>query len=137
MPIYYSQNYTQKTNDTLKMYIKKIQNEDVDNIKKYKYIKKIYKFLKNKKSLIRLIDRDIKVYINTNAGSHLRFVECNSRGDPVKLMQTVKNVFELVITDRINNLPSINSSNSTDSSESEEEEEDDRSSVGSYNGSDD
>jgi hypothetical protein len=98
------------------MYIQKIQNDDVDNLKKYKYIKKIYKFLKNKKSLIRLIDRDIKVYINTNAGSHLRFVECNSRGDPVKLMQTVKNVFELIITDR------INSSNSTDSSESEEEE---------------
>lgn len=117
MPIYYSQNYIQKTNHTLNMYIQKLKNEDVLTLKKYKYIKTLYKFLKNKKSLIRLIDRDIKVYINTNVGSHLRFIESNSRGDPVKLMQTIKNVFELVVTDRINNLPSLRN----DSSESEEE----------------
>jgi hypothetical protein len=122
MPIYYSQNYIQNTNNQLNMYIQKIQNEDICNLKKYKYIKKIYKFLKNKKSLIRLIDRDIKVYINTHVGSHLRFVENNSSGSPVKLMQTIKNVFELVVTDRINNLPSLRNE-SNDSSESDESEE--------------
>ena len=74
MPIYYSQNCIQTTQNKLKKYIKKIENYYLRDRLKYKYIKKIYIMLKNKKSMMPLLHQDIISFIKNYSSVHKRFV---------------------------------------------------------------
>lgn len=74
MPIYYSQNCIQTTQNKLKKYMKKIQNYYLRDHIKYNYIKKFYQTLKNKKSMIPSLHQDIISFIQNYKEIHKRFV---------------------------------------------------------------
>lgn len=101
MPIYYSQNCIQTTQKKLNKYMKKIENHYLRDRLKYKYIKKFYIILKNKKSMISSssLHQDIISFIKNDSLTHTRFIG-NYRPSNTKLLRIIPEIIEVVIESR-------------------------------------
>lgn len=96
MPIYYSQKSIQTTQHKLNKYMKKIQNYYLHDRIKYKYMKKFYITLKNKKSMISLskLHEDIISFIKNDSSTHRRFIAMY-RPSNVMLPRLITEIVEL------------------------------------------
>lgn len=125
MPIYYSQNCIQTTQKKLNKYMKKIENHYLRDRLKYKYIKKFYIILKNKKSMISSssLHQDIISFIKNDSLTHTRFIG-NYRPSNTKLLRIIPEIMEVLIESYVSR-GSRDSSDNDSSSESRTTSDDD------------
>ena len=128
MPIYYSQNNIQKTQEKLKKYMKKIENHYLRFEIKYEYIKKFYKLLNNKKSMISStitpLSEDIISFVKNDSSSHKRFITYHHPSNST-LVNVIENIDVLIRTNAsLRRIPSeevsVCSSESEDTSDTSE-----------------
>jgi hypothetical protein len=119
MPIYYSQKCIQTTQHKLNKYMNKIQNYYLRDHLKYKYMKKFYIMLKNKKSMISLskLHEDIISFIKNDSSTHRRFIT-TYRPSNETLPTLITEIVELTMDCSVVYCDLSNSSDSSDSSDS-------------------